>query len=303
MSYLFDPDNWEWLWTGNNARFILEGFLINLEIALVSMVFAMLFGLVLALLRLSRVGPVSFLAGAWIDVFRNLPLIFLILYFALGIPGSWKDAWEESMPSWAPAAFQSGLVLGALMALVLYNSAVLAEIMRAGILSLPRGQGEAASALGMTYSQRMRFVILPQGLRRMVPATVSQLITLNKDTTLVSIIAITEVMRRGRIVASSNFFAIVETPVLHVFVFIGLLFVIVNYALSRLSRRLEMRERRITAARSSSASPVSRTRSPPIRSERSAWRCARHRGRRRRPATRPARRGRAARRSRGPARI
>ena len=245
MSYLFDPDNWEWLWTGNNARFILEGFLINLEIALVSMVFAMLFGLILALLRLSRIGPVSFVAGAWVDVFRNLPLIFLILYFALLMPSSWKDAWEDFVPEWAPEAFQSGLVLGALMGLVLYNSAVLAEIMRAGILSLPRGQGEAASALGMTYSQRMRFVILPQGLRRMVPATVSQLITLNKDTTLVSIIAITEVMRRGRIVASSNFFAIVETPVLHVFIFVGFLFVIVNYALSRLSRRLEIRERRI----------------------------------------------------------
>ena len=104
------------------------------------------------------------------------------------------------MPSWAPEAFQSGLVLGALLGLVLYNSAVLAEIMRAGILSLPRGQGEAASALGMTYRQSLRYVILPQGLRRMVPATVSQLITLNKDTTLVSIIAITEVMRRARIV-------------------------------------------------------------------------------------------------------
>ena len=64
MSYLFDPDNWEWLWTGNNARFILEGFLINLEIALVSMVFAMLLGLILALLRLSRVRPVSFASRA-----------------------------------------------------------------------------------------------------------------------------------------------------------------------------------------------------------------------------------------------
>ena len=105
----------------------------------------------------------------------------------------------------------------------------------------------------MTYRQSMRLVILPQGLRRMVPATVSQLITLNKDTTLVSIIAITEVMRRGRIVTSSNFFAVVETPVLHVFIFIGLLFVIVNYALSRLSRRLEMRERG-SRGRSSSAS-------------------------------------------------
>ena len=141
MNYLFDPDNWEWLTTGNNVRFILEGFLINLEIALVSMVFALILGLALALLRLSRLKPVSVLAGAWIDVFRNLPLIFLILYFALGLPGSWKEAWEDAMPSWAPEAFQSGLVLGALLGLVLYNSAVLAEIMRAGILSLPQGPG------------------------------------------------------------------------------------------------------------------------------------------------------------------
>lgn len=246
MSYLLDPDNWEWLITGNNARYIVEGFLINLEIAVVSIVLALLLGLVLALLRLSRNRVIGTVAGVWVDIFRNLPLIFLILYFALALPGSWKDAWEDNMPGFAPEAFQSGLVLGALMGLVLYNSAVLAEIMRAGILSLPRGQGEAASALGMTYAQSLRHVILPQGLRRMVPATVSQLITLNKDTTLVSIIAITEVMRRGRIVTSSNFFATVEAPVLQVFIFIGLLFVIINFTLSRLSRRLELRERRLT---------------------------------------------------------
>ena len=92
-------------------------------------------------------------------------------------------------------------------------------------------------------------MILPQGLRRMVPATVSQLITLNKDTTLVSIIAITEVMRRARIVTASNFFTVVEAPILHVFIFVGLLFVIVNYSLSRLSRRLELRERKITGTK------------------------------------------------------
>jgi His/Glu/Gln/Arg/opine family amino acid ABC transporter permease subunit len=249
MNYLFSPDNWEWLWTGNNFRFILEGFIINLEIAFVSIIFALIVGLALALLRLSSVKPVSWAAGAWVDVFRNLPLIFLILYFALGLPSSWKQAWEDAMPSWAPEAFQSGLVLGAFLGLVLYNSAVLAEIMRAGILSLPRGQGEAASALGLTRAQALRYVILPQGLRRMVPATVSQLITLNKDTTLVSIIAITEVMRRGRIVTSSGFFQEVTAPILQVFIFIGFLFVIVNYALSRLSRRLEIRERKITGTK------------------------------------------------------
>jgi ABC-type amino acid transport system permease subunit len=135
---------------------------------------------------------------------------------------------------------------------VLYNSAVIAEIMRAGILSLDRGQREAATALGLSYRDQMRHVILPQGLRRMVPATVSQLITLNKDTTLVSIIAIQEVVRSGRVLSQTagNPFvggSDVIAPILQVMLFVGFLFVVVNYGLSRLSRRLEVRESRRTA--------------------------------------------------------
>ena len=242
MTYLFDPDNWEWLWTGNNFRFIVEGFAVNVQIALIAMSFSLILGLILALLRLSKVKPVGVAAGVWVDVWRNLPLIFIILYLALALPAPWVDAYESVVPSFFPEALQSGRVLAALLGLVLYNSAVIAEIMRAGILSLDRGQGEAAASLGLSYRQQMRHVILPQGLRRMVPATVSQLITLNKDTTLVSIIAIQEVMRHGRIVTGFNFFGGVQAPVLQVFVFIGILFVITNFALSRLSRRLEVRE-------------------------------------------------------------
>jgi His/Glu/Gln/Arg/opine family amino acid ABC transporter permease subunit len=247
MSYLFDPDNWEWLVSGNSARFILEGFLVNLQIAVIAMVLSLACALGLALARLSPLKPLSVVAGAWIDVFRNLPLIFLILYLFLGLPAPWREAYEDIVPGFVPEALQSGRVLAALLGLVLYNSAVLAEIMRAGILSLDRGQAEAAAALGMTYRQSLRFVILPQGLRRMVPATVSQLITLNKDTTLVSIIAIQEVVRHGRILTSFNFFGGVQAPVLQVFIFIGALFIVVNLLLSRLSRRLEIQERKRTA--------------------------------------------------------
>ena len=247
MNYLFDPDNWEWVVTGNNMRFILEGFLVNLEIAAIAMVLSLIVGLALALGRLSRWPPLSIAVGAWVDVWRNLPLIFIILYLALTIPGAWPDAYEDAIPSWFPEGLQSGRVLAAILGLVLYNSAVLAEIMRAGILSLDRGQSEAARALGMSYQQSMRFVVLPQGLRRMVPATVSQLITLNKDTTLVSIVAIQEVMRHGRIVTGANFFGGVQAPILQVFLVIGALFIIVNLALSRLSRRLEVVESKRTA--------------------------------------------------------
>jgi putative glutamine transport system permease protein len=246
MGYLVDPDNWEWLVTGRDARFIFEGFLVNVQLAVIAMVFSLILGLALALLRLSRVRAVSTAAGLWIDLWRNLPLMLVILYMAVALPVPWRERYEAAAPDFLPDALQTGRVLAALLALVLYNSAVLAEIMRAGIQSLDRGQGEAAAALGMSYSQRMRLVILPQGLRRMVPATISQLITLNKDTTLVSIIAIQEVMRHARIVSGQNFFGGVQAPLLQVLIFVGILFIIVNLLLSRLSRRLEIRERKRT---------------------------------------------------------
>jgi len=249
MDYLFSYDNWEWLWTGNNFKFLLEGILVNLQIALVAMVFAFIFGLMLALLRISKSRWISIPAGLWVDVWRNLPLIFIILYLALAIPGSWRDAYGDLIPDFLPDALQDELVLGALLGLVLYNSAVLCEIMRSGIQSLDRGQREAAASLGLTYFQQMRFVILPQGLRRMVPATVSQLITLNKDTTLVSIIAIQEVVGAGSTLASVNFGVEVRPAYLQVFIVIGLMFIAINLALSRLSRRLEIRERERTGTK------------------------------------------------------
>jgi His/Glu/Gln/Arg/opine family amino acid ABC transporter permease subunit len=251
MDYLFDPDNWEWLTTDNNASYLLEGFAVNLQIAAIAMVLALVFGLLLALARLAPMRPLSFAVGIWIDLWRNLPVLFIILYLFLASPPSWTRFWEDNAPGFLPEALQSGRVFAGIIALVLYNSAVIAEIMRAGILSLDRGQGEAAASLGLTYPQQLRYVILPQGLRRMVPATVSQLITLNKDTTLVSIIAIEEVMRHGRTLTSgfTAFVGGVQAPLLQVFLFIGALFVVTNFALSRLSRRLEIRERKRTGGK------------------------------------------------------
>jgi His/Glu/Gln/Arg/opine family amino acid ABC transporter permease subunit len=243
--------SFEWIWTENNLRFLLEAFLINLEIAAIAIVLALAVGLPLALLSISTVAPVRLAAKTWVDVFRNLPLILLILFLALQLPDSLKAGWQDNAPGFLPDALRSQFVLAGIGGLVLYNSAVLAEVFRAGILSLDRGQREAAAALGLSYGQQMRLVVLPQGLRRMVPATVSQLITLNKDTTLVSIITIQEVVRSGRILAgtSGNPFtgSAVEAPILSVMIVIGIMFVIVNFALSRLSRRLEVREGRRTA--------------------------------------------------------
>ncbi len=259
MGYLFDPDNWRWVVTENNARFLLEAFLTNVQIALIAMVVALALGLVLALMAISTLTPLRVGAKLWVDVFRNVPLILLILYLALSLPESLRDFWVDNAPGFLPDALRSQFVLAGIGGLVLYNSAVLAEVFRAGILSLDKGQREAAEALGLSYGQQMRLVVLPQGLRRMVPATVSQLITLNKDTTLVSIIAIQEVVRSGRVLTQTagNPFTGggVDAPILQVMIFIGALFVVVNFALSRLSRRLEVREGRRIAVRA--APPVS----------------------------------------------
>lgn len=253
MGYLFDPENWRWITAGNNLRYLATGFLTNIEIAIIAMILSLIAGLVLALARLSKQRVISVVAGIWIDVWRNLPLIFIILYLALSIPESWRDAYTGVAPPFFPEAFRTPFILAAIGGLTLYNSAVIAEIMRAGILSLERGQGEAAASLGMRYWQSMRLVILPQGLRRMVPATVSQLITLTKDTSLVSIIAIQEAIRRARIVTNTSGSPFVGTgvdaPLLQVFITVGLMFIAFNLLLSRLSKRLEIRERARTGTK------------------------------------------------------
>jgi His/Glu/Gln/Arg/opine family amino acid ABC transporter permease subunit len=244
FEFLFAPERWSWLFHGRSFLFLLEGFAVNLEIAAIAMILSLALGLLLALGRIAKNPILSKAAGIWVDVWRNLPLIFILLYLALGLPDSVNSAWERAAPGFLPEALKSGRIVAAVLGLTLYNSAVIAEIMRAGIKSLERGQGEAAAALGLSYWKTMRLIILPQGLRRMVPATVSQLITLNKDTTLVFIIGFQEVARHGRILASCQPFTCGETiPFLQVFLVVGLLFVIVNFILSRLSRRLEIRER------------------------------------------------------------
>src|SRR5918998_3665274 len=105
MDYLFDPDNWEWLVTANNLEFLLEGFLVNLQIALVALVCSLIGGLALALGRLSRNGPLAFLVGLWVDVWRNLPVLLVILYVYLALPASWRGTHEDAAPGVLPPAF------------------------------------------------------------------------------------------------------------------------------------------------------------------------------------------------------
>jgi glutamate transport system permease protein len=214
---------WEPLTDGSVLNFLLGGLLLTLRVAAVSMVLAMALGGILALIRLTRPRPARWSAAGFVEFFRAMPLILLIYFAGQGLP-----VYGIRLPAfWF-------LVI----ALVVYNGAVLAEIFRAGILSLDRGQTEAAYALGLRYWATMRLVLIPQALRRMVPAIVSQLVTLLKDTSLGFVIAYDDLLARAQ--QTGTFYG----NQLQALTLAAVMYILVNLVLSRVARRLEVRQRR-----------------------------------------------------------
>jgi glutamate transport system permease protein len=179
----FQADLWRVLTRGDLQRLLARGLAATLRAALLAMALSMAVGALLAVGRLSRRRWLARPVGAWVELFRGLPLLLLILFVFLGLPALGVTV----STFWA-------LVVG----LTLYNSAVLGEIFRAGILSLPKGQTEAAYAIGLRRAQTLRIILLPQAVRRMLPALVSQLVTLLKDTSLGFVIGYAELLRSGR---------------------------------------------------------------------------------------------------------
>jgi len=204
-------------------RFYLVGLLNTLKVAAVAMVLAMAIGVLLALLRLTRSLVLRVVATIYVEFFRGLPLYLLIIFSAFALPNYGIDL-----------SLMTALILG----LTVYNSSILGEVFRAGILSLDRGQTEASYALGLGYWQTMLLVLVPQAARRMLPTIVSQLVTLLKDTSLGVVIAYEELLRRSQIAA--EFFG----NTLQSVAFAAVLYIIVNYSLGRLAQRLEVRQRR-----------------------------------------------------------
>ncbi len=219
-----DGDRWEPFTRGDVIRFLWGGLVTTLKAAVVAMAGALLVGGLLALGRLSRTRVVRWAAGAYVEIFRSVPLLLLILFSARGLQGN---------------GVQLDLFWYLVMGLVLYNSAVLGEIFRAGILSLDRGQTEAAYAIGLGYWPAMLFVVIPQAVRRMLPSLVSQLVTLLKDTSLGFILPVEELLRRGTIVGLQG-----DGQELQAYAVVAVIFIVVNFSLSRLARRLEVRQRR-----------------------------------------------------------
>jgi glutamate transport system permease protein len=217
----FDERTWEFLTVEGTWRAIWQGLRNTLRVAAVAILLALLFGAVFAVARLSDRWFVRWPAIAVIEFFRAVPLLLLILFIFLGFADEIGRFWSLTI------------------ALMLYNGSVLAEIFRAGIASVPRGQGEAAYAIGMTKAQAMRIVLVPQAVRIMLPAIISQSVVALKDTALGSIIAYDELARVGR-----QLYVFYNNP-LAVGVTIAAIYVVINYSLSKLAVAVEARQRRV----------------------------------------------------------
>ena len=203
-------------------QFILSGLQVTLVMAVVAIVGSLILGTLLALARLARNPLVHYPAVVYIELIRALPVLYLIFFaFFGGARFGLRDP-----------------IVAATLALIVYTSAVNAEIVRAGVLSIERGQVEAARALGLSYSETMRLVVLPQAFRRIIPPQVSQLVTLIKDTSLAYIVGTTELMRRIFILYSGFDTGVGVIQGLFV---ASCIYFVANFGLSQLGAWLERR--------------------------------------------------------------
>ena len=177
---------------------IFQGLAFTLEVTVLAMVGGIVFGTLLAMMRLSSVKPMSWIAAAYVNGLRSIPLVLVIFWFYFLVP--YIGAWIIG----ASSPIKVGAFTSALVTFILFEACYYCEIMRAGIQSIPSGQANAGYALGMTYWQVMRQVVLPQAFRNMTPVLLTQTIILFQDVSLVYIISLPDFVTMARKVASSS---------------------------------------------------------------------------------------------------
>jgi len=210
------------LWT----TYVLPGIQGTLTAAVVSIALALVLGFLLGVGRMSKHTGIRWASSVFVEFFRAVPVLIMMIfaYFLYAFYGVFQSQYLA--------------LAGVITGLTLYNGAVIAEIVRAGVRALPRGQGEAAAALGLTSGQTMRAILLPQAVTSMLPVLISQLVVVLKDTAIGYQITFVEMVRQGTVVGSSygNYI-----PALIV---IALLMISVNFLLSWFATRLERRMRK-----------------------------------------------------------
>ena len=187
------------------------------------------FGTLLAMMRLSGFAPISLIAAGYVNLMRSVPLLLVIFWFYFLVPyiGQWMTS--------ADRPIQVGAFVSSFVTFTLFEAAYFAEIMRAGIQSIPRGQVAASQALGMAYLQTMSYIVLPQAFRNMVPILLTQTIILFQDTSLVYVISITDFMGAASKVAQR------DGRLVEMYLFAALVYFVISFLASLLVRRLQSR--------------------------------------------------------------
>lgn len=201
---------------------ILEGALVTVQICLLSTLFGSVLGLALGLMSTAGSWWVRLISNVYVTAVRGIPVLLIIFFVFFGIPLLFPG---RNLPEyWA-----------AVIALSIFAAAYIGETIRGSILAVPKGQSEAASALGMTTARRYRHVILPQAAKIMVPPGVGFLVVLIKDSSLVAVIGLVELTRAGNVVSS-----LTASPIL-VYIVVGAFYFAVCYVFSALGRTVERR--------------------------------------------------------------
>lgn len=203
----------------DSLPFIWTGLLFTLKLTVVAMSGGIVLGTLLALARLSSIRPLSLAASAYVNAMRSIPLVMVILWFFMVIP----------LITGKPM----GAETSALVTFTLFEAAFYCEIMRAGIQGISRGQVAAGYAMGFTYAQTMRYVILPQAFRNMLPVLFTQTIVLFQDTSLVYAIGAKDMLKSAE-VAGKNYNRPVE-----MIIFVAVVYFVISFALSSAVKRLQ----------------------------------------------------------------
>jgi glutamate transport system permease protein len=220
----FERKRWEWLEYEQIQRNLLDGLVATLKAFFISAVLALILGFALAIGRLSPNRWVRTPSTGFVTVFRALPVVVLMFIPYLAA----KPLIGQSVP----------LLYSVVFGLVLYNGSVLAEVFRAGVLAVPKGQQEASSAIGLTRGQTLRLVLMPQAVRAMLPTIISQLVVVLKDTALGFVIGFQELLYKGGEVARTPRFGL---PYIPVAIVIGLIYIALCSILSMTAHLVERR--------------------------------------------------------------
>jgi glutamate/aspartate transport system permease protein len=207
----------------------MEGMVFTLTLTALAMTGGIIFGTLLAMMRLSSFRPLSALAGGYVNLMRSVPLLLVIFWFFFLVPyiGAWVTGSNQPV--------KVGAWMSAVITFTMFEAAYYCEIMRAGIQSIARGQVWSGYALGLNYWQTMGYIVLPQAFRNMLPVLLTQTIILFQDTSLVYVISATDFLGAAVKVANRDY------RLVEMYTFVAVVYFIVSYSLSLLVKRLQER--------------------------------------------------------------